>query len=221
MEITLKKIPFVTEDSRLKRMAYGDTVYAWLLLHSHYDQSENHNYIYKRDVNFTKIGQDIGKFRKTVSARFQKLLHDNKQDNPGTRDLIVDQGDYYILPNFADFQYLDSDTVLNLFRLTSEKSRREELIKTYAWLKKKYHQKQKEISYREILAAFGYNVNNATNYNRIKDNFTTLQGAGLIQFRTGLNQMSNEKGQFTKTLTVYKVNDKASQEWLDKQKKEE
>ena len=44
-------INFVVNENKLKEMAYGDTVYAWLLLHSHYNPDENHNYIYKKEKN--------------------------------------------------------------------------------------------------------------------------------------------------------------------------
>lgn len=42
----LNKINFVVNENKLREMAYGDTIYAWLLLHSHYDETEDHNYIY-------------------------------------------------------------------------------------------------------------------------------------------------------------------------------
>jgi len=45
-------INFVVNENKLKEMAYGDTVYAWLLLHSHYNPDENHNYIYKKDFTY-------------------------------------------------------------------------------------------------------------------------------------------------------------------------
>ena len=44
----LKQIYFVSNEQKLREIAYGDAVYAWLLLHSHYDPDEEHNYIYKR-----------------------------------------------------------------------------------------------------------------------------------------------------------------------------
>ena len=37
----MKKINFVTNKQKLRQMAYGDAIYAWLLLHSHYDENEN------------------------------------------------------------------------------------------------------------------------------------------------------------------------------------
>ena len=49
-----KSIPFRTEDIILKELAYNDCVYAWLLLHSHYNPEESHNYIYKEEINFKR-----------------------------------------------------------------------------------------------------------------------------------------------------------------------
>ena len=59
----LSKIYFVINENKLKEMAYGDAIYAWLLLHSHYDETEDHNYIYKRDFSYTEIGKDIHRTR--------------------------------------------------------------------------------------------------------------------------------------------------------------
>lgn len=212
----VEQIHFVTTTKKLKEMAYGDSVYAWLLLHSHYKPDEDHNYIYKKDFTFEDIGKDIGRSRQTVSKRFRELFPSKEEreerKKTGEKDLIVDLGKYYALPCFRDFQTLDSDTVLNLFRLCGT-PRREELIKTYAWLLKKWHHKEKEISYEDIINEFGHARGNEQTYNRYKDILTTLQGAGLIKFRT--DKIRIEKGRYGKTLYVYQVNKKASQEWLD------
>lgn len=209
-----RQINFVVSQQELEDMAYGDAIYAWLLLHSHYDVGEDHNYIYKKDFTYEMIGKDIGRSRQTVSKRFKELLAlCNKEERAGRKDLIVDMGKYYILPCFRDFQKLDSETVLNLFRLCG-KSRREELIKTYAWLLKKNSKKEKEISFEDMINAFGHSKGNEQTYNRYKDILTTLQGAGLIKFRTSL--LRTEKGQYGKTIYIYEVNKKANLEWLDK-----
>lgn len=241
-QVTRKKINFVTNKNWLRDMAYGDIVYAWLLLHSNFSKDENHNYIEKSKVNISQIAREIGRNRKTVTSRFNKLLvagipeellpdpNDDEIIKQAKKEqikqlrnnlLIWDDGKkYYILPCFKEFQYLDSETVLNLFRLSSQKQSREELIKTYAWLMQEWHKRHREISYKEVLQVFGHSVGNEKSYNRVKDIFTTLQGAGLIEFRTNL-LARNSQGYFNKTLEVIQVNDKASQKWLDKQKKEE
>ena len=51
----LEHINFRTEEYVLKNLAYSDSVYAWLLLHSHYDKNEKHNYIYKEEFSYIKI----------------------------------------------------------------------------------------------------------------------------------------------------------------------
>lgn len=215
----MNKINFVTNKQKLKQMAYGDSVYAWLLLHSHYDEVEEHNYIYKRDFTFTEIGRDIHRTRQTVSKNFEKLLKSNEEQKLG-KDLLYEdkRNGVYILPCFKEFAKLNADTVLNLFWLCGQGNtkRKEELVKLYAWLKTQYKNNNKNISFKEIIEAMGHSCYNEEIYNRYKDLLTTLQGAGLIKFRTDLLNYRTKKGEFDKTLYVYKVNDKASQEWLDK-----
>ena len=212
----LNKINFVVNQTKLKEMAYGDSIYAWLLLHSHYDENEDHNYIYKNEFSFVEISRDIHKTRQTVAKRFKELLGSNTGSG---KDLIyydAHQG-AYVLPSFREFEKLDSDTVLNLFWICGQgdKKRKEELIKTYAWLKKTYKNGKKNISFEDLITAFGHSSGNKQIYSRYKDILTTLQGAGLIKFRTDLNNRTKD-GTFDKTLYVYAVNDKASREWIDK-----
>ena len=125
----MKKINFVTNKQKLRQMAYGDAIYAWLLLHSHYDENENHNYIYKRDFTYTEIGKDIHRSRQTVSKNFEKLLNSN---NGSGKDLIYEnqKDGIYILPCFREFEQLNADTVLNLFWLCGQgkKKRKEEWV---------------------------------------------------------------------------------------------
>lgn len=213
----MKKINFVTNKQKLRQMAYGDAIYAWLLLHSHYDENEDHNYIYKRDFTYTEIGKDIHRSRQTVSKNFEKLLNSN---NGSGKDLIYEnkKDGVYILPCFREFEQLNADTVLNLFWLCGQGNtkRKEELVKLYAWLKKRYKEKHKDISLKEMIEAMGHDCHNEEIYNRYKDLLTTLQGAGLVNFRTDLTNFRNKNGKFDKTLYVYKVNEKANQEWIDK-----
>ena len=212
----INKINFVVNETKLKEMAYGDTVYAWLLLHSHYNPNENHNYIYANEFTFTMIGKDIHRTRQTVSKRFNELL----TPTISGKDLLYydEYHKVYILPNFREFEKLDAETVLNLFWLCGQgnKKRKEELIKTYAWLKKNFKEKKKEISFDDLIRAFGHTKGNEQTYDRYKDILTTLQGAGLIKFKTDLASQRPSDGRFYKTYYIYQVNDKASQEWIDK-----
>lgn len=217
----LKKINFVVNQNKLREMAYGDTVYAWLLLHSHYDETEDHNYIYAKDFTFIQIANDIHRNRATVSKRFKALLP--KENELGDKKDLMYYNEYdkvYILPCFREFEQLDADTVLNLFWMCGENKKREEVIKIYAWIKRSFKKGNKNISYEDLIKAFGHSDGNEAIYQRYKDILTTLQGAGLIRFRTALNNRLTN-GTYGKTFYIYEVNDKASKEWLDKKKKED
>lgn len=218
----LTSIKFTTNTEKLREMAYGDIIYAWMLLHSHYSPDEDHNYIYAKEFTIKQIAADIGRTRQTVSKRFHALL-DLSEKESNFKNLIWynEKDKCYILPCFREYQSLDSQTILNLFRLTSKAPRREELVKTYAWLKKCKANNVKDISLTDIIHQFGHSTGNEETYNRYKDIMTTLQGAGLIKFRTDLDNNRNNKGRYDKTFYVYQVNDKASQEWLDKEYGEE
>jgi hypothetical protein len=52
--------------------------------------------------------------------------------------------------------------------------RKEELIKTYAWLKKQFKAGNKNTSYRDLIKAFGHSNGNEQTYDRFKDILTTL-----------------------------------------------
>ena len=157
----LEKINFVVNKTKLKELVYSDSIYAWLLLHSHYNPDEDHNYIYEKEFTFTQIGKDIHRTRQTVSTRFKDLLNSNAGSG---KDLLVYDinSKAYLLPCFRDFEKLDAETVLNLFWLYGQgnPSRKEELIKTYAWLKRQIKEKNKEISYKDIIEAFGHSKGN-------------------------------------------------------------
>jgi hypothetical protein len=223
---TIKKIPFRTEGEILINLQYNDCVYAWLLLHSHYDPNEDHNYIYKDDFSFNDIAKDIGRSRQTVSRRFKELLQETETKEGDIIPPIVRERDkYYIIPCSKDFSSLHSDTVIKLLRLPI-KEQKEELIKTYAFLLKKKREANKEgydsfnISHKQIIEEFGHSTGHKQTYDRVRAILTILQGAGIIKFRT-VEGIQNSKGDFTGTqMWIYEINDKASDEWLGITKEE-
>lgn len=101
----LSSIPFVVNEIKLREMAYSDSIYAWLLLHSHYDEVQKHNYIYERDFTFIEIANDIHKNRNTVSKRFKELLALSDNGKAIGKALIYydKNNKCYILPNFKEF----------------------------------------------------------------------------------------------------------------------
>lgn len=164
----LKHINFRTEEYVLKELAYNDIIYAWLLLHSHYNKDEKYNYIYKNSFTYDDIAKDIHKCRQTVSKRFKELVEADIIRACKCNGKVA-----YKLPYYdGEYAELDGETVFQLIALPF-KDTREELIKTYAYLWKKkigllkanayelYPKNYFSCSYKEIIEAFNHSVGNA------------------------------------------------------------
>ena len=217
-----KEIYFDTRDETFRKLAYNDSVYAWLLLHSHYKKGERHNYIYKNEFTFKQIGEDIHKHRDTVSKRFKDLIAKE----------VIFEGQYngktaYKMPYFNEFETLDGLTVLGLITLPV-KEQREELVKTYAYLLKRKREKTEEqkslglkgsdnsfnTSAAAILRDFGHSTSHVQSFDRMRLIFTILQGAGIIKYQQ-TPFCKKPDGTFDPAqLIVYQVNNKASDTWL-------
>lgn len=226
-----QKIYFDTRAYTLKKLAYSDNVYAWLLLHSYYKKGERHQYIYKNSFTFKQIAQEIHRNKDTVSKRFKQLIEEGIVE-----ECIYNGKKAYKMPYFVDFETLDGPTVMALLTLPV-KDQKEELIKTYAWLLK---QKRKAIetsliekkvaiqtfccSPNQILLEFGHSNGNVQSFDRIRLIFTILQGAGIIRYQQ-LKSTRDEAGRIIPPqFLVTCVNQKASDEWLgirDQENKEE
>ena len=209
----LNHINFRTEPRTLKKLAYADNIYAWLLLHSHFNVEEKHNYIYKEEFTFKQIAEQVHRHRTTVSDRFQKLKEAG----------IIHEYTYrgktaYKIPYYKEFQELDGETVFRLLCLPV-KDQKEELIKTYAYLLQKKRQEgpHYSCSSKEILEAFGHSVGNTSSYERIRCILTILQGAGIIKFRTVSKQQKEDGTWRPEYMEIYQINQKASEEWLGKE----
>lgn len=198
----------------MKELIYNDCVYAWLLLHSCYNPEEKHNYIYKENINYTKIAAQIHRSRQTVSKRFNKLI-----DTGIIRESKYNGKKVYKIPYYDEFEELHGETVFQLLCLPFEKQK-EELIKTYAYLLKKKRISITEqypyflCSSKEVLEYFGHSASHDKDYARMRGIFTILQGAGIIRFRTRQAEQKPDGTWRPECMEVYQVNNKASDEWL-------
>lgn len=212
------KIPFTTNTDDLKRLAYNDCIYAWLLVHSHENKDQYHSYIYKNDFTFQQIAKDTHRSRQTVSRRFKEMLI--TEDNPlgFIKEVTYCGQKAYKLPYTNPFQYLHGETVIKLLNLPL-KDQKEELIKTLAYILEKKKQKSKEnsknfcVTAKEIIETFGHSVGHKQTYERIRLNLTVLQGAGIIKFKT--IDYDNRNGTPPQMYVYYISNEgRASDEWL-------
>lgn len=210
----LKNIYFRTDEHMLKKMAYSDCVYAWLLLHSHYIEGERHNYIYKNEFTFKQIAADLHRHRDTVSKRFKVLIKEG----------IIFESEYnrkkvYKMTHSDVFEKLHGLTVLRLLTLPI-KEQREELIKTYAFLLKRKREAEKAgengfyTSANDIILAFGHSNGNTQIFDSVRLNLTVLQGAGIIEFEITPFYQHPDGTIDPSQMFVYKVNNKASDKWL-------
>lgn len=214
MSELLKNIYFRTDEQMLKKMAYSDCVYAWLLLHSHYTEGERHNYIYKNEFTFKQIAADLHRHRDTVSKRFKVLIKEG----------IIFESEYnrkkvYKMTHSNVFEKLHGLTVLRLLTLPI-KEQREELIKTYAFLLKRKREAENAgengfyTSANDIILAFGHSNGNTQIFDSIRLNLTVLQGAGIIEFEITPFYQRSDGTIDPSQMFVYKVNNKASDKWL-------
>lgn len=223
-----QKIYFDTRDQTLKKLAYSDNVYAWLLLHSYYKKGERHQYIYHNAFTFKDIAAEIHRNKDTVSKRFKSLIAEGIIE-----ECVYNGKRAYKLPYFQEFETLDGPTVMGLLTLPV-KDQKEELIKTYAWLLKKKRQalqtskietgKASSAFYcspNQILEEFGHSTGNNQGFDRMRLIFTILQGADIIKYQH-IKATRNAKGQIVPPqFLVLKVNVKASDKWLGLEEVEE
>ena len=113
----------------------------------------------------------------------------------------------YLIPTFINFQRIDCEVIYKLIFLSSTDSQKEELIKTFVWLRRQFLDDNKKISYTDLINAFGHSRGNEETYDRYKNILTTLQDAGLIKFRTDFSNYRGINGMYEKTLYIYQIND--------------
>lgn len=214
MEKIRDHINFRTEEIILKDLAYSDNVYAWLLLHSYYNKEEKYNYIYKENINFARMQTQIHRSRQTISKRFHALI-----DKGIIREFKYNGKKCYKIPYYKEFEELHGETVFQLLCLPF-KDQKEELIKVYAYLLKKKRIMEQESNYSflcsgtELIEMGGKGANHDAAFERMRGILTILQGAGIIKFRTLLPQQKEDGSWEGQKMEVYRINKKASDEWL-------
>mgnify|MGYP002621704762 CR=1 FL=1 len=64
---------------------YYDTLYGYLQTMSKWDGIVGHpRYVYKKDINYSKIANDLDKSRQTISKRFKEMLEGTKENEEST-----------------------------------------------------------------------------------------------------------------------------------------
>ena len=156
---------------------YSDILYGYLQHMSILDEALGMRYIEKKDIKYTKIAEDLGVTRQTVSKKFNNLVEEGLLSFEGSSKR------YYLLVLEAELATLLPDDTVKVLCNTLQ----ERCLSVLAYLLKTYvqHREQPcEVNLDVIKGYVGLNkANRGSNNEIIRDIFIVLNRLGLIQYR--------------------------------------
>lgn len=156
---------------------YSDILYGYLQNISVLDEALGMRYIEKKDIKYTKIAEDLGVTRQTVSKKFNSLIEEGLLSFDGSSKR------YYLLVLEAELAtLLPSDTVKILCNTLQERC-----LSVLAYLLKTYIQHGSQACEVNLEVIKGYvglsKTNRGSNNEIIRDIFLVLSKLGLIKFK--------------------------------------
>lgn len=156
---------------------YSDILYGYLQHISVLDETLGVRYIEKKDIKYTKIAEDLGVTRQTISKKFNNLIEEGLLSFDGSSKR------YYLLVLEAELAtLLPNDTVRVLCNTLQERC-----LSVLAYLLKTYVQhgcQPCEVSLEVIKGYVGLSkTNRGSNNEIIRDIFIVLNRLGLIQYK--------------------------------------
>lgn len=156
---------------------YSDILYGYLQHMSVLDETLGVRYIEKKDIKYTKIAEDLGVTRQTISKKFNNLIEEGLLSFDGSSKR------YYLLVLEAELAtLLPNDTVRVLCNTLQERC-----LSVLAYLLKTYVQhgcQPCEVSLEVIKGYVGLSkTNRGSNNEIIRDIFIVLNRLGLIQYK--------------------------------------
>lgn len=156
---------------------YSDILYGYLQHMSILDEALGMRYIEKKDIKYTKIAEDLGVTRQTVSKKFNNLVEEGLLSFEGSSKR------YYLLVLEAELATLLPDDTVKVLCNTLQ----ERCLSVLAYLLKTYvqHKEQPcEVNLDVIKGYVGLNkANRGSNNEIIRDIFIVLSRLGLIQYK--------------------------------------
>lgn len=156
---------------------YSDILYGYLQHMSVLDENLGVRYIEKKDIKYTKIAEDLGVTRQTISKKFNNLIEEGLLSFDGSSKR------YYLLVLEAELAtLLPNDTVRVLCNTLQERC-----LSVLAYLLKTYVQhgcQSCEVSLEVIKGYVGLSkTNRGSNNEIIRDIFIVLNRLGLIRYK--------------------------------------
>ena len=174
---------------------YYDILYAYLQCISQRDEETNKRYFYKKDINFSKLGEIFGLSRQTVSTKFKNLKE---------LGLIEENGSdtYFLIELSTDLASLIPYNTLKL--LTDTLS--ENAISAYIYLLNCYYSNECrpfQFSLDQVKTYIGISTTTRSNNDVITNILYVLEKIGLIKY--SLSALSQEEDTFQNIKTIYQL----------------
>ena len=174
---------------------YYDILYAYLQCISERDKESNKRYFYKKDINFSKLGEIFNLSRQTVSTKFKNLKELGLVEE-------VNKDTYQLIELSADIASLVPYNTLKLITDTlSENS-----ISTYIYLLNCYYSndcRPFQFTLDQIKKHIGISTNTRSNNDIITNILYVLEKIGLIKY--SLSTVKQETDSFQNLKTIYQL----------------
>lgn len=156
---------------------YSDILYGYLQHMSILDEALGMRYIEKKDIKYTKIAEELGVTRQTVSKKFNNLVDEGLLSFDGSNKR------YYLLVLEAELATLLPDDTVKVLCNTLQ----ERCLSVLAYLLKTYVQhggQSCEVNLEVIKGYVGLSkTNRGSNNEIIRDIFIVLSRLGLIKYK--------------------------------------
>lgn len=155
---------------------YSDILYGYLQHISLLDEVTGIRYIEKKDIKYTKIAEDLGVTRQTISKKFNSLI------DQGLMSFDVENKRYLLRVLEAELAALLPDDTVKVLCNTLQ----ERCLSVLAYLLKTYiqHDGSCEVNMDIIKGHIGLNkANRGSNNEIVRDIFMVLKKLGLIEYR--------------------------------------
>lgn len=174
---------------------YYDILYAYLQCISKRDSKSNKRYFYKKDINFSKLGEIFNLSRQTVSTKFKNLKELGLIEE-------VDKNTYQLIELSADIASLVPYNTLKLITDTLN----DNSISTYIYLLNCYYGndcRPFQFTLDQIKGYIGISTSTRSNNDIVTNILYVLEKIGLIKY--SLSTVKQETDSFQNVKTIYQL----------------
>ena len=172
---------------------YCDYLYGYLQAMSSWDGIVGHpRYVFKKSINYSRIANDLGKSRQTISKKFKQMIDGDIENNMKPLIRLSQDGDKY------ELIYLEGNLAMLVPQTTLQvlvSTLNENSISLYVYLLNRYlanASREYQFSYPELKNAIGIGNKSHGNNSTISSILFILKKIGLLDYRE--RKMITENG---------------------------